>query len=271
MTKEIYLFNYSDYRDYLRDYLDLRRTLEKGVQTKLAHEMGCQPAYVSKVLAKDAHFSLEQAERVSHFCHHTEIEKHFYLLITQQVRAATPQLKKFFTEQIQTLRLKNKSLKEHMKLDMLSDLETQIHYYGSWTIATIHVLLTIPSFQTRQEICSKLNLSILDVSKVIDFLKSKGMVEENSGRLKVGAVGLHLGSDSPIIKQHHHNWRLKAMDAIVRNNEDDLHYSSVVSLSVEDRERFRAELVKWIANFRKEVSLSKEEDLAAICIDFFYL
>lgn len=167
------------------------------------------------------------------------------------------------------LKEKNKILKDHMKLDQLSDLETQLKYYSRWSIAAIHVLLTIPEFRHRKSIAEKLNLSLEDINQAIDFLKEKGMVEENSGQLQVGKVGLHLGADSPAIRQHHTNWRIKAIDAVAKGTVEDLHYSSVVSVSKKDKEKFRSDLIQWIANFRKEVEASPEEDLAAITIDFF--
>ncbi|MBL7546029.1 MAG: TIGR02147 family protein [Bdellovibrionaceae bacterium] len=269
MTKEIVLFNYQDYRQYLRDYIaDLRR-LERGIQTKIADALSCQPAYVSKVLAGDAHFSLEQAERASQFCNHSDDEKHFFILLTQYTRAGTPALQKYFAKQLEELRLKNKSLKEHMKLEKVSDFETQLRYYEHWSIAAIHVLLTIPEFRTRSAIATKLNISMNDANAAIDFLKSKNMIQESGGLLSVGHVGLHLGADSPVIKLHHNNWRLKSMDSIARSNPDDLHYSSVVSLSNKDREHFREELLKWIVTFRNGITASKEETLAAIGIDFY--
>ena len=271
MKASLSVFNYSDYRRFLDEYLVLRRRSEKGVQTKLAEEMQCQPAYVSKVLAKRAHFSLEQAERVSHFCHHTESEKDFFILLVQLERASTNELKKYFTNHLQHLRSKNKDLQEHMKLEKVSDLETQLRYYSHWSVVAIHVLLTIPNFRTRAAISAKLNLSVFEVNAAVEFLKGKGMIEEVDFEIKVGNVGLHLGADSPVIKQHHNNWRIKAMDSIASGSSENLHYSSVVSISEKDRERFRAELIKWIANFRNEVTDSKEETLIAIGIDFFNL
>ncbi len=271
MTKDISVFRYSDYREFLAQYLAIRRGGEKGVQTKMAGVIGCQPAYVSKVLTKEAHFSLEQAERVSFFCNHIDEERDFFMCLVQHNRASTIHLKKYFSNQLQHLKIKNQDLKEHMKLERVEDLETQLKYYSHWSIVAIHVLLTIPGFRTRGAIGSQLNLSVADVNSAIDFLKSKGMVEENSGELSVGQVALHLGADSLVVKQHHYNWRIKAMDSIARGLREDLHYSSVVSVSEVDKERFRADLIKWIANFRKDVSESKEEGLAAIAIDFYNL
>ena len=60
-----------------------------------------------------------------------------------------------------------------MKLDQLSDLETQIKYYSHWSIAAIHVLLTIPEFRTRAAIAAKLNLSTTDINAGLDFLKDQ--------------------------------------------------------------------------------------------------
>lgn len=269
MTNEISIYNYHDYRDYLNHYIQARRILERGIQAKLAESIGCQAAYVSKVLAGDAHFNLEQAERTAVFCNHTRDEKHFFLLLTQQTRAGTPSLKKYFGDQIEELKNRNKSLKEHINLDNVSDLETQLLYYGHWSIAAIHVLLTIPKYRTRVSIAEKLNMSASDVNRTLDFLKSKHLVEEHGGTLGVGKVGLHLGADSPVIRQHHNNWRLKALDSIARGDINDLHYSSVVSISESDRERFRSDLIKWIVEFRNSVEASKEENLISIGIDFF--
>jgi len=269
MARELILHNYSDYRDYLSDFLQERRKKERGVQTSLAQLIGCQPAYVSKVLAKGAHFSLEQAERTSEFCHHGESEKHFLMLLVQFTRAGTNSLRNYFLLQLDELRVKNKSLKEHMKLEKLNDLETQLQYYSNWKIAAVHVLLTISKFRTRNSIASKLNISIADVNTAIDFLKSKGMVEEGANELRVGKVGLHLGAESLVIRQHHSNWRLKALDSIFRGNANDLHYSSVVSIAESDFDRLRRDLVKWIAHFKREVEASKEETLVAISFDFY--
>jgi uncharacterized protein (TIGR02147 family) len=269
MARELLLYNFTDYRDYLSKYLEDRRKNERGVQTKLSEALNCQPAYVSKVLSMGAHFSLEQSEAASEFCNHTQNEKHFFLLLVQYTRAGTNSLRKYFSQQMEEIKTKQKSLKEHMALDKVSDLETQLEYYGHWKTAAIHVLLTIPQFRNRNAIAAKLHLPVADVNGAIDFLKSKGMVQEIRGELRVGTVGLHLGADSPVIRQHHSNWRIKAMDSINRAKSQDLHYSSVVSMSQADFEQIRAELVKWISRFRQEVESSKEETLVAIGIDYF--
>lgn len=86
--------------------------------------------------------------------------------------------------------------------------------------------------------------------------------------LNVGTTSLHLGAESPLISKHHLNWRLQAMEHFARRSIDDLHYSSVVSLSEKDVVAIKEKLVALVGEVKQVVRESKEERLQCFALDF---
>jgi predicted transcriptional regulator len=147
----------------------------------------------------------------------------------------------------------------------------QVVYYSNWYYSAIHVLASIPGFQTTLEICKYLQLDLKKVQEAVEFLVGIGLLayESKSQSLKVGRESFHLGFDSPLISKHHMNWRLQAIRAIEKCEPDNLHYSSVISISKEDAQIIRETLVKTIEGIKPMVRKSKEEVLKSFSLDFF--
>lgn len=80
-----------------------------------------------------------------------------------------------------------------------------------------------------------------------------------------------LKGDSPFVVQHHENWRLRAMDNITRPRKENLHFSSVYTLSEKDFSRIREILHESIQEVWSIVQPSKEEKLCVLNLDFFEL
>ena len=84
------LFEFRDYKAYLRQALERRREHERGSQARLAESLRCQSAYLSMVLRGSADLSIEQADGVNVFLAHSAKESHFFLILVQRARAGTP-------------------------------------------------------------------------------------------------------------------------------------------------------------------------------------
>src|SRR3989338_1010700 len=255
------IFDYKDYKVYLAHVFAVKG---RGQQSRLAQAIHCQTAYVSQVLNGNAHFSLEQAENINHFLDHTKEESHFFLLLIQLARAGTETLKQYFLEHV------NDTVKKHLILkNRLTTIETvprekQVFYYSSWIYATIHVMLSIPEFQTKEAISKYLGLPLSKVSEVLNFLTSIGLAKKENNHFKIGKKRIHVGHDSPIIFHHHTNWRMAALRSLDRpenNHSYDLHYSSVVTLSKEDILKIKSHLIKEITEVKNIIKNSEEEVL----------
>ena len=108
------------------------------------------------------------------------------------------------------------------------------------------------------------------MAQAVEFLLQCGLLEPVKGGFKIGKSRLHLGSESPLLYKHHINWRLQAMQRLsARKADENLHYSSVVTLSEEDVVRIKEKLVASIKEIKEMIRASKEETLQCFSLDFF--
>lgn len=97
------------------------------------------------------------------------------------------------------------------------------------------------------------------------------MVEKNEGRWVHTQRQIFLPSDSPHIRKHHLNWRLKAMQLIEESAQKNFHYSSVVSMSRADLDKFKELMIQTVGKARELIKSSKEEIVVGYNLDCFEL
>lgn len=141
--------------------------------------------------------------------------------------------------------------------------------YCAWYYATIHVMLTIPRFQSKEAIVDYLKLSSRLVTEVLDFLVSVGLATKAGNKFVTGSAKIHLGKDSPLISKHHANWRMAAIRSFESEVADDLHFSSVFTLTEKDADQVRRILLNAIENSVSLIKEAKEDMTMAMTMDFF--
>lgn len=267
------IYEFENYKTYLIDWIKSRPSRGRGVKLAIAKACRCQSAYISRVLHGDAQLSLEQAEGINEYLHHSEEERHYFLLMVQKERAGLPKLRRYFVQQIEQIQQRRLVLKERFQVKMTLSTEDQVTYYSAWYYVAMHILTTIPRFQAKETIAMHMGLTPQKTGEILEFLHSVGLVKEDRGRYTVGAARIHLGNDSGLIAKHHTNWRLKALQSLDRDDRtqknEDLHYTSVVSLSESDFRKLKAKWIQEIESFNSVVKDSQEETLACLTLDFF--
>lgn len=260
------LFEHRDYKVFLNDLSKVRR---RGFKKSLAEAGRCQTAYVTHVLGGNAHFTLEQAEGISRFLGHSKLEARYFLMLVEHARAATPELRSALAELLDEYRERFYSLKERVGIKESLSREDQMTYYSSWIYAAIHVMTSIPKLQTREAIARLLRIPAARVNQSIDFLLRAGLIEDRNGRLHMSARQIHLEKESPLISKHHANWRMQAIRSLEAEAPNDVHYSSVFTLTRDAAERVRAILTQAISDSVAVIKDAKEERACAMTIDFF--
>jgi len=268
---EKFIFDFTDYKAYLKAFLKSEKNQGHGFRSRLAKAVNCQTAYVSQVLNGKAHFSLEQAEAANGFLAHSDDEAQYFLLIVERSRAGTPALIKRLDKQIEVIQKKRMTMRERVDIQTELNERDQAKYYSSWIYAAIHITVTIPTLRDRKSITEALKLPPQQVNEALDFLVQVGMLRAVGSEFTPGEARLFLPADSPLFRQHHTNWRLQALKALDRPADADLHYSSVVSLAASDVMKIKERLILGINEARKIVRDSKEEELHVIALDFFKL
>ena len=263
------LFQFQDYKEYLGHWIKSQPSGGHGTRRKMATAIQCQTAFISQVLNGPAHFSLEQADKLNSLLGHSKDETRFFLLLVQYTRAGTESLREHFRQQLLELAAKRHVLKDRLAATHELSKEDHNIFFSSWSYSAVHVLLSIPGHQTRTALAQALRLPPKKIGEILEFFISKGLAIQEGEKYRVGKMHLHLGNDSSMIVKHHLNWRLKAMEAIEQEEKEEMHYSSILSLSKEDVTKIKNILADNLSQVRKVVDQSKEEEAFSLCLDFF--
>lgn len=267
----INIFDYTDYKAYLKATEEERASMQRGFRSRLAEALECQNAYISQILNTHANFSLEQAFKITTFLQLKENETRYFMLLVEHSRAATPALQAYFKKDIAALRAKFLDLKERLPEATDLSLENKNVYYSSWIYPTAHMMITIPEYRTIHKIAVALGVEENVISEVMLFLVSSGLAKEQKGQFVPGPTQVHLDIDSPHIRQHHSNWRVRAVQSLTSNKEHDVHYSTVSTLSYDDAVKLKSTIIQIIQDYVKVIGPSKEQTMYNFNIDFYSL
>lgn len=268
MEKKVYEFD--DYVAFLEAALS-HGPKSRGRRSALARHLGCQNSFVSLVLTKRAHFSLEHAIKASQFLQLSADEQHFFLLLIERTRAGCKDLENYFDKLIADCRIKQRTVKDRIRVKEALGEFDQATYYSMWWYAAIHILVGFPHISTRHDLSKHLNLPLTVIDTALAFLLSRQLVHQKGGSLEIGKRRIHVDSQSPFAPRHHINWRLKTIEVIDRLNPQDLHYSALIGISRDDAERLREMLLEIIQKSENVVRDSKEEAPFVFAVDFFEL
>lgn len=265
------VFEFSDYRDYINARIAQMPRKGHGMRGRLAEGVGCQPAYFSQVLRKKAHLNLEQAQKLIEELGDPSIDVDYFLYLLQFQRAGTQSLRDYFQSKMDAL--KSESLKLSKKFELASELsdEQRSTYYSEWYYSAAHISLTLGKVSSAEDVAQALSLPLKKSRQVVEFLLEASLAVQGDEGLEVGPARIHLENDSPHISRHHSNWRMQAMQSLTKVLPEELHYSSVVSLSEEDFLKIRKVLDESISRAKDVVRPSEPERLASFNLDFFFL
>ncbi len=267
MNKSV--FQYRSYKEFLNDFIKAQPYGGRGIRSQFAKALNMHTAYMSQVLGKYAHFTLEQGKRLASHLGLTKNETHFFILLIQYERAGSKELEEYFLELIEEYAETQQSLKNRLEISGEIKPEDQQRYYSSWYYIAVHALLSIPEFRDPKLISQRLELSREKVDEIIEFLLKTGLIIRSNNSYEMGSQDIHLSQDSPMINTHHTNWRLRAMNSLSNSGTDDLHYSGVISIRKEDANIVKDILIKTLQDIRKVIKTSSSEEVYCYTLDLF--
>ena len=265
------IYDYQEYKIYLKARLAADHDKIKGVKNKLSSFIGCQPSYLSQTLNGKPHLTLEQGLKLNEFFGHTKEESMYFLFMLEADRAGTQELYHFFQERMAEIKQARLNLKKRLKDTADLPSEDQHRYYSTWYYSAVHVILSIPDYQSPLKISEQLNIPLNLVNEAIDFLRQIGLIQWKKTQWVLTNKNYFLGRGSEFIQRHHINWRSQALQSVEKNLPEDMHYSNVFAISESDFLRIKEVLAQAIEQTRKIVGPSKEEALYAMTLDVFSL
>jgi len=240
-----------------------------GLLSRWAKQLSVSTTLLSQIFKGHKLMSLEIAEGLARSLELSPSETDYLLLLTELERAGTPALKAHFKRKCQEARNAARFLKNHVhEITELSN-EAKAQYYSSWTYAGVRNLLACREAKSIEALASRLHLPRVAIIEVIEFLIRNALLTESAAGWATGPVSTYIPSDSPLVANHHQNWRLKAVSQLSARSSEDLYYTSPMSLSDSVAKKIRADLVATIEAIHKKTDPSVSEVVRCLNIDWF--
>lgn len=263
------VYDHSDYKSYLKSIIEENQEV-RGYQTKLASAAGCQRAYISQVLRGIAHLTPDQAVALCQYWNFDETQTDYYLELVSLARAGTQLLRDKILRRIHTIRSSISAVETRINRSEYLATEDQYIYYSSWHWAAVHVLSSIPSFQSATSISERLSMRTQAVEKTLHELHRMGVLNKNkNGLWSPAKKNLFLPRTSQMTHMNHTNWRLMALSDVHTDSGDSIHYSTLHALSKDDIRRLKTLLLNFIDDSKRIVEHSPEEEMVCVNCDLF--
>lgn len=264
------LLKYRDYKKFLRDSAKANKSLY-GYKTRLAEAAGCRASYLSQVFNGAFDLMPEHGLGLSEFWGFSAEERDYFVLLIQLARAGTPQLTKYYEEQLN--RISREYERRTLKSDAseISQAESRSLFYSSWHYTAIHDLTTFPGGQTTEAIARRLELPKDLVEQALRALESMQLVRPHGIHWKATVNELIVPTDTYHSAQHISHWTHRAALDVMRPKRplESFHKCWVFGISPEDFQALRELLLEHIRKAQKIVPNSDRQELVCMNLNLF--
>lgn len=269
MDKSSDLFSFHDYREYLKAWLEQAREKKSSNLTRLAEALGVHTSFLAHVLAGNKNLSFEQATELSDYLGHTHLEREYFFAILQIERAGSSKLKKYWSEKRQSIIEDRQKLGSRVGVHHELSAEDRAIFYSSWLYVAIFVSTAIEDKQTLDQIAERFHLTREKTQNILTFLVQAGICEFVKDSYRMGKSVVYLTNDSPLVVKHHTNWRMRAIQKMDTREDEEIFFTSPMSMSRQDFSRVREIFSKAIQEAHAICKDSKAEEVVCLNIDLF--
>lgn len=269
MSKSLNIFEFSDYREYLKGWIEEAKAAKTSNLTRMAEAAAVHPTFLSHVLAGTKELSLEQAALISEYIGFTDLEQDYFFAIIHIDRAGNQKLKKYWQAKKSEIEKEKNKISQRFEKHRELSYEQRAIFYSSWIYAAIWVSTAIEDGQTLTQIAERFRITRSKAEEIVSFLLQTGLCNENKGVLSIGEAHIHIPNESPLVVKHHTNWRMKAIQKMDTRESAELFFTSPMSIAKKDFEAIREKLnvaLKGIVDVAKD---SPAEEIVCLNIDFF--
>lgn len=246
----------------------------RGYRTQLARAAGCQPAYLSQVLAKKVQLTVDQAAGLSDFWGLSEQEADYFITLVELSRAGTESLRVKLQKRMKALKKKassrdNSEASGDDSVVSMSEKEA-LRYYANWLPSAVHMLLSLKDSFTLSEVTQFMKISRSEAeSCLLDLCRSR-LVEKDVDRYRLKSKFMHVPDENLFSGFHHSNWRERARAQIMQKDQaNNFHYTAICSLNAKVFQEVRDILEQARKVSENSIMNASESTLACMTIDWF--
>lgn len=262
------IFEFQDYREYLRYWADL----ERGRVAEMAKVANCQASYISRAMSQEVHITPDHAFALGKHFGFRSNELDYFRNLVEQERAATPELRQFLSEKLNQLKSEHLQVKTHVQRPSPLDLEADSFYHSHWAVLAVHAATDIKDLRDPIKIAQTLSLSLEFVNHILKELADRQLVARQAdGNYAYNSEPSHLPKNSPWINLFLQNWRMKALMNAPLHKAESIHFSNVQTIDKETYEQIRNTFMDFIKRSSQWASASRPQELMVLNCDLFKL
>lgn len=262
------IFAHKTYKSYLRHRFSGKEN--RGSLTRIAAAAGCQRSYLSRVLTSEIQITPDQAFRMTEHWRLTQLERDYFLTLVELERSGDAKYRQLLESRLKRLRSESEDLSRRtQKPPTISAGSFSASYASYWQWSAIHILTSIESFSTEQEIADRLRLPLAFVQAVLQQLSGAGYVLRKGKGWTFASGEMHIPKNSPSLPAFHRTWRDQASQAGLINPDEGLHLTNVQSMSRSDFIRLKHDLADFIERYTTIAAASPSEELTVLTVDLF--
>lgn len=271
MDKALNVFEFHDYREFVRGWIEHAKLMKRSSLSRLAEVAQVHSTFLSHVLSGAKDLSLEQAALIAVHLEFTSLEQDYFFTLIHLSRAGNPVLKKYWQAKKKEIEInRNKLSKRFDNHKTLTD-EHRTTFFSSWVYSAFFTATAIEGGQTLDQLAQRFSLSRIQAHEIITFLVKSGLCEDQKGVISIGQNHVHIRNDSPHVLKHHMNWRMKAFQKMDFREPSELFFTSPMSIAAKDFDILREKINGTIQELIAIAKDSNAEEVVCLNIDFFRL
>lgn len=263
------IYDYNCYRKYLNQWIKSFPTGGRGLNRKMAEVLNCNSSFVSQFLSGSKDLNLEQAMKLSKFLNHTSLEQKYFINLVSFDRAGEFQLQEYFKKELKNLQNEGKKLKNQLQVNKSLNLADSIKYYSDPTYSLVRLAFSIDSINTKKDLQSRLNIKEEKLDRILTFLLDTSLLKKQDENFVLTDLKTHINSESGIIKLHHKNWRLKALERQEHKEDFDLFYTGPMTVAYQDADKVKKILEEALKKIYGVIEVTNPNEVYCLNMDWF--
>ena len=264
------VFEFEDYKIFLRKRITQMPKNGRGELQRISKHLRMHSTRFSHVFHGDEHLTLEQGIGISSYFGLSELESEYFMVLLQWAKAGNEPLRIFFLKRKKQLKDRASQLSERLPSDRVLSESDKAIFYSNWFYSAIRLACSLPDKQTIDTLHDRFLIPRDKIAEAIDFLKSTGLcVLSAEGKLKTGPKSTHLEGKSPLVSRLHSNWRIKAMERHPSLSNEELAFTSPMSIEEKDAHAIREVLIQMIEKACVYADTRRADTLYCLNLDWF--
>lgn len=267
------IYEHNQVQDIIKSYVQDQKILGiKVTYQEIANKLRMQKSYLSKIIAKQAVLSKDQAYLLANLiCLDSQQIKYLFLIVDRD-KAAIKEFKDSLDKEILLIQNSRTKSEDYLNKELNQTTTSQMQkYYLFPEVQLVHLALSIKEFQSKPErLKESFGISEQLYQDTIQTLVELELIEISAKGISLRKSNLHLPSTSPFFHQWQLQMKLKSIEWGKRlDDQNKYNFITSFTASEEDKDTIRYEFMSFLKKVEVIVKHSKSKNLYQMNFDLF--